>query len=173
MLTSNVTSLDQETAMHDQGENYNPENDLRDYEAVANLLPVFCVSSREYQRKCGRIASQAEDDGFVTLEDTEIPQLLEHAKKSTNVSRARNCKKFLNNAIQIWQSLQLWASDTTTGEALTEEQMTAHASALDQDLENLRKVCPQPGVVGYHAQLILCRLSRMPQPALPGNARIS
>ncbi|KAK8140534.1 hypothetical protein PG984_000600 [Apiospora sp. TS-2023a] len=131
--------LDQETAMQDQGENYNPEKDLRDYEAVANLLPVFCVSSREYQKKCGRIESQLQDDGFVTLEDTEIPQLLEHAKKSTNTSRAKNCKKFLNNAIQIWQSLQLWASDITTGEALTEERMNEESEKLDQGLDNLRK----------------------------------
>ncbi|KAK7952370.1 uncharacterized protein PG986_008098 [Apiospora aurea] len=103
--------LDQETAMQDQGDNYNPEKDMRDYEAVANLLPVFCVSSREYQKKCGRIKSQEEEEGFATLEDTEIPQLLEHAKKSTDVSRVKNCKKFLNNALQAWQSLQLWATE--------------------------------------------------------------
>ncbi|KAK8048648.1 hypothetical protein PG994_010378 [Apiospora phragmitis] len=109
--------LDQETAMHDQGYDHNPDKDLRDYEAVANLLPVFC--------------------------DTEIPQLLAHAKKSTNVGRARNCKKFLNNALQVWQSFQLWASDTTIGVALTEEQMEAETSLPDQDLANLRKASPQ------------------------------
>ncbi|KAK8020314.1 hypothetical protein PG990_005452 [Apiospora arundinis] len=131
--------LDQETAMQDQGDNFDPEKDIRDYEAVANLLPVFCVSSREYQKKCGRAKVEAGDDGFATQEDTEIPQLLEHAKMSTDVSRAKNCKKLLNNAIQLWQSLQLWAVESDSGIALTEEQMNTEAEMLDHDLEKLKK----------------------------------
>ena len=41
--------LDQELALEEDEENFNPDVELRDYDQVARSLPVFCVSSRGYQ----------------------------------------------------------------------------------------------------------------------------
>jgi hypothetical protein len=49
LLTGIQKELDQELALEEDEENFNPDVELRDYEQVAQSLPVFCVSSRGYQ----------------------------------------------------------------------------------------------------------------------------
>ena len=45
----------------------------------------------------------------MTAEDTEIPQLQEHAKKLTEASRISTCRRFLNELLQLLNSMSLWA----------------------------------------------------------------
>lgn len=49
-----LRELDQELAAEDDEGNFNPDADTRNYE-VARSLPVFCVSSRGYQKLQGRL----------------------------------------------------------------------------------------------------------------------
>lgn len=76
--------------------NFDPEQDLRDYAKVAESLPVFCVSSRVYQRLLGRMKKdKINRNGYTCPEDTEVPQLQQHAKQLTEAGRAMTSRIFL------------------------------------------------------------------------------
>lgn len=45
-FAAGIKELDQEIAAEEDEENFNPDNEVRDYDEVAKGLPVFCVSSR-------------------------------------------------------------------------------------------------------------------------------
>lgn len=64
--------LDQETAADEDPDTFNPEEDLRDYEKVAKDLPVYCVSSRAYQKLSGRLVKDNAVRGFTDVEQTEV-----------------------------------------------------------------------------------------------------
>lgn len=71
--------LDQELAEERDGEMFDPDFWERDYQHMADMLPVFCVSSRAYQKSSGRIIKDEAVSGFPSIEDTEIPALKRHA----------------------------------------------------------------------------------------------
>jgi len=109
------------------------------YEEVARSLPVFCCSSRAYQKLRGR--SQRENDvpGFRNVEETEIPQLQLHCKKLTEAGRASNCRNFLTSISQLLNSLRLWASNDGTGISLTDVQLANETHFLKSKLNTLEK----------------------------------
>jgi ribosome biogenesis GTPase A len=72
-FASGIKELDQENAAEEDEENFDPETDIRDYDEVARSLPVFCVSSRAYQKLLGRLQRDNDVPGFTTTEETEIP----------------------------------------------------------------------------------------------------
>lgn len=77
-----IKELDQENAAEEDEANFNPEEELRDYDAVAASLPVFCVSSRAFQKLSGRMEKDNFNAaGFPHADDTETPQLQAHARK--------------------------------------------------------------------------------------------
>ncbi|RDL34493.1 uncharacterized protein BP5553_07621 [Venustampulla echinocandica] len=49
-FAAGIKELDQENAQEADEANFNPDEDIRNYEEVARSLPVFCVSSRAYQK---------------------------------------------------------------------------------------------------------------------------
>lgn len=103
--------LDQETAIEEDEDHFDPDEDARDYDEVARNLPVFCVSSRAYQKLSGRLQKDAVHvDGFTSIEDTEIPRLQEHTKKLTEGGRVTNSRRFLNELSQLLNSMTLWAT---------------------------------------------------------------
>lgn len=67
-----VKELDQETAAEDDSDNFNPQEDKRDYEKVARDLKVFCVSSRAYQQLARRLKNDHAVPGFTEKEQTEV-----------------------------------------------------------------------------------------------------
>jgi hypothetical protein len=71
-----------ENAMEEDEENFNPEEELRDYDEVAKSLPVFCVSSRAYQKLCGRLQKDEKVPGFKTPEETEVSRLIQLKRSS-------------------------------------------------------------------------------------------
>jgi len=71
-FAAGIRDLDNDIAIENDEENWNPEEELRDYNEVANSLPVFCVSSRAYQKMCGRLKMDERVVGFKTKEDTEV-----------------------------------------------------------------------------------------------------
>lgn len=110
-----IKELDQELAAEDDGENFNPDVEFRDYDEVARSLPVFCVSSRGYQKLQGRLRKDVPVLGFKTIENTEIPQLQKHCMKLTEAGRSADCRRFVNNLSQLLNSLSLWTSSDGTG----------------------------------------------------------
>jgi hypothetical protein len=112
---------------------------------VAASLPVFCVSSRAFQKLSGRL--QKDDfnsGGFQSVDDTEIPQLQSHAKKLTEAGRAASSRRFLNGLMQLLNSMTMWASDDGTGSSLTDTEKAKEETRLRKQLRNLEQVSPGP-----------------------------
>ncbi|KAI7516520.1 hypothetical protein KC331_g22048, partial [Hortaea werneckii] len=96
-FAAGIRELDQENAEEEDPEHFNPEEDLRDYDEVARNLPVFCVSSRAYQKLSGRLKKDKDVPGFDDVQQTEMPQLQAHCKKLTENGRQASCRRFLNS----------------------------------------------------------------------------
>lgn len=139
-FAAGIKELDQELAAEEDEENFNPDIETRDYEEVARSLPVFCVSSRGYQKLQGRLQKDPSVPGFKSIEETEIPQLQAHCKKLTEAGRAANCKRFLNNFSQLLNSLTMWASSDGAGLDLTADQKAKEARLLQGSLKKLERV---------------------------------
>ena len=68
-----MKELDQETAAEKDDTNFDPDQDVRNYDAVAAGLPVFCISSRAFQKLSGRLEKDDFDaHGFTSPEDSEV-----------------------------------------------------------------------------------------------------
>lgn len=109
-FAAGIKEIDQELAAEEDEENFDPDAEVRDYDAVAKGLPVFCVSSRGYQKLQGRLRKDPPVPGFTSVEETEIPALQKHCEKLTETGRSANCHSFINKLSQLLDSLTLWAS---------------------------------------------------------------
>ncbi|KAF1961197.1 hypothetical protein CC80DRAFT_463932 [Byssothecium circinans] len=138
-FAAGIKELDMENAEEEDEEAFNPDEDQRDYEEVARSLPVFCVSSRAYQKMCGRLKKDGKVPGFRTPEETEMPQLQQHCKKLTEAGRIQACRKFLLNLVQQLNTFTLWASNDGTGLKMTDEDKRKQHSYLQKRLSELEK----------------------------------
>lgn len=136
-FAAGIKELDQENAIEEDEENFNPDEDLRDYDAVARSLPVYCVSSKAYQKICGRMKKDAMPGGFKTKDETEIPKLQAHCKQLTEASRIAKCHGFFNKLHQLFNSLIVWSSQDGTGLKLTDAQHQAESNWLNKKLRTL------------------------------------
>ncbi|KAI1268139.1 hypothetical protein F5Y18DRAFT_377543 [Xylariaceae sp. FL1019] len=135
-----IKELDQENALDEDDANFDPDQDIRDYDAVARSLPVFCVSARAYQKLCGRLVKDNfQSQGFPDVADTEIPKLQQHAKKLTEASRAHSCRHFLNSLSQLINSMKLWSSTGATNSYLTGLEKDGEEKHLKTAFANLEK----------------------------------
>ncbi|KAG8163857.1 hypothetical protein KVR01_005775 [Diaporthe batatas] len=117
-----IKELDQEVSIEEDEADFDPEEEKRDYDELARSLPVFCVSSRSYQNMAGRLEKDmVQTDGFAFLEDTEIPQLQEHAKRVTERGRVSTSQLFLNELNRLLHSMMFWASGITCPTMIQEE----------------------------------------------------
>ncbi|KAL3424847.1 tat pathway signal sequence, partial [Phlyctema vagabunda] len=138
-FAAGIRELDQENAEEEDADNFDPEEDIRDYDQVARSLPVFAVSSRAYQKLKGRLLRDAAVPGFRAPEETEIPQLQAHCKKLTEAGRAANCRRYLNSLSQLLLSINLWANNDGTGANLSDSQRAAEGRFLQNSLQTLEK----------------------------------
>lgn len=136
-FAAGVKEIDQENAAEEDEENFNPDEEMRDYNQVARSLPVFCVSSRAYQKMCGRMQKDDEVPGFVAPEETEIPQLQTHCKKLTEAGRIQTSRAFLRSVCQILNTFNLWSSNDGHGLKMTEEDKHKQVSYLQRRLSEL------------------------------------
>ncbi|KAJ9627575.1 hypothetical protein H2204_009614 [Knufia peltigerae] len=134
---SGIRELDQELAEEADAANFNPEVDARDYDEVARNLPVFCVSSRAYQKLKGRLQRDKTPPGFEDLEETEMPALQAHCVQLTTADRTSTARRFLNSTFQFLNSLRLWASNDGTGNNLSDDQLQHEARILKDKLKKL------------------------------------
>lgn len=86
----------------------------------------------------------------MTAEDTEIPQLQEHAKKLTEASRISNCRRFLNELVQLLNSMNFWAFNSGIMYTLPESNKRQEENHLRQLLLTLRKVRKPDSLLPRH-----------------------
>ncbi|KAK8221531.1 hypothetical protein IWZ01DRAFT_537433 [Phyllosticta capitalensis] len=138
-FAAGIRELDQETAEEENAEEFDPEVDLRDYEEVARSLPVFCVSSRAYQKLCGRLKRDSNVPGFKDVSQTEIPKLQAHCKQLTEAGRIACARRFLNTLSQFLTSMSLWATNDGPNAHISADQRRQEQTFLTQKLEELKK----------------------------------
>ncbi|KAF2161710.1 hypothetical protein M409DRAFT_69524 [Zasmidium cellare ATCC 36951] len=136
-FAAGIRELDQENACDEDPDSFDPSEDIRNYALVANSLPVFCVSSRGYQKLSGRLTKDNDVPGFRDVAETQIPPLQAHCKKLTEKGRQAACRRFLNNTQSLLTSMGLWASDDGSGIKLTAAQRDAEKSFLLRELKKL------------------------------------
>ena len=139
-FAAGIREMDQENAAEEDEDNFDPDEELRDYDQVAKSLAVFCVSSRAYQKLCGRLVKDDPVPGFTNAEETGIPQLQAHCKTLTASSRIQTSRSFLLNLCQLLTAFNLWASIEGTGSKATEEDKNKQIKYLKQALANLDAV---------------------------------
>lgn len=106
------------------------------------------MSSRAYQQLRGRLKKDNfSNDGFKSVEDTEVPQLQEHAKKMTVAGRALNSRVLLNDMSQLLTSMKLWADNDGTSQFTEADKrgeqarLTEHLAQLDKNLQQCIHNC--------------------------------
>ncbi|TKW51439.1 Nuclear GTPase SLIP-GC [Colletotrichum tanaceti] len=98
------------------GQGYETQSDgePRDYEDMSRQTPVFCTSSHVYQQMRGLLMTDNDlTPGFETEDDTEIPQLQDHAQKLTEELRVAKQREVLSGICQILNSIAIWAQDAS------------------------------------------------------------
>jgi DNA repair exonuclease SbcCD ATPase subunit len=60
-FAAGIREMDNEIQEEENPDNFDPEDEVRDYQQVAESLPVFCVSSRAYQKLSGRMVKVSID----------------------------------------------------------------------------------------------------------------
>jgi hypothetical protein len=135
--------IDQDNAAHDE-DNFDPSHLARDYAEIARKLPVFCVSSKAYQKMSGRLESDERVAGFGRLEDTEIPTLQKHALGIAGETRAVTCRQFLRDLGLFITSLHLQVvlsyKPLKLADDLREQESRVLADAID-DLNKVGSTC--------------------------------
>ena len=129
--------MDQDIAAQEDGDNFDPSTDARDYEEVAAQLPVFCISSRAYQKLSGRLEKDEKIKGFLGIEDTEIPALKRHALDIVKLSRAAVCRSFLSELYQYLTSLHMHVVISDQPLKLEDDLRSKEVKFLEQSVENL------------------------------------
>ncbi|KAK7531727.1 uncharacterized protein J3D65DRAFT_124748 [Phyllosticta citribraziliensis] len=138
-FAAGIRELDQETAEEENEDEFDPEVDLRDYDEVARSLPVFCVSSRAYQKLCGRLRRDKAVPGFKDVSETEVPKLQAHCKQLTEAGRIACARRFLNSLNQFLTSMSLWATNDGPSSLISADQRRQEQTFLKQKLEELGK----------------------------------
>ncbi|KIW81930.1 hypothetical protein Z517_04956 [Fonsecaea pedrosoi CBS 271.37] len=132
-----IRELDQELADEDDPENFDPSMDARDYDEVARNLPVFCVSSRAYQKLMGRFQRDKAPPGFQHIEETEVPALQAHCVHLTATARQASSRKFLTSLFQLLNSLRLWVAHGNVANTLAAMRLDQEAQILEERLNSL------------------------------------
>ncbi|KAF9700954.1 hypothetical protein EKO04_000363 [Ascochyta lentis] len=138
-FAAGIRELDQENAAEEDEDNFNPDEELRDYDKVAKALPVFCVSSRAYQKMCGRLQKDDAVPGFSSPEETEMPQLQAHCKKLTEAGRIQSTQNFLLSLCQLLTTFSLWASNDGSGVKMTDDDKRKQVKYVERRLNELEK----------------------------------
>ncbi|KAG2164356.1 hypothetical protein JADG_004095 [Aureobasidium aubasidani] len=138
-FAAGIKELDQEVEAEDDPDQYDPEHEIRDYEKVAKDLPVFCVSSRAYQKLSGRLLKDNAVRGFTDVDQTEIPALKKHCKMLTKNVRSIKSRRFLNSLCRLLTSVSLYNSDDSSGASKSDLQKDSEQRFLARQLQDLEK----------------------------------
>lgn len=143
--------MDLDIAMREDEENFDPREEARDYAALAGNLPVFCVSSKAYQKMSGRLERDEKVDGFPDIENTGIPGLQRHALKIIESTRVIACQRFLNELRRYLMSLMMQVVIPQQPLKLADEMRQQELDFLEESLEVLSQVCVGGSALGTAA----------------------
>lgn len=116
---------------------------------MAQSLPVFCVSSRAYQGLCERLGTgERIPDGFKEVNETQMPQLISHAKKFAGVAWLEAGKSFLNGLLQVLQSLHIWCDPRDNEFVFSNKDKQDAQNDVKDALTNLDNVWHNPFLCG-------------------------
>lgn len=118
---------------------------------MAGNLPVFCVSSKAYQKMSGRLERDEKVDGFPDIENTGIPGLQRHALKIIESTRVIACQRFLNELRRYLMSLMMQVVISQQPLKLAGEMRQQELDFLEESLEVLSKVCVGGSALGTAA----------------------
>lgn len=139
-----ILRLDREAAEEEGGDSHDPGLNAYEYDELARRLPVFCVSSRAYQKLSGRLDEDSfQVDGFSDTRATEIPQLQEHVKELTQEGRRVASLKFLNELSQLLGPMTVWAAEDNSI-SLNLKHKKADRAFLEDRFVVLKKVGAHP-----------------------------
>ncbi|KAF6818243.1 hypothetical protein CMUS01_11952 [Colletotrichum musicola] len=117
-----------------------------DFDALSRHLPIFCTSSHVFQGLKGLFeADSASLSGFNTVQDTEIPQLREHAQELTEVLRVAKHKEVLRGICRLLNSLSIWTENESS------QYMALDGVTLGMMLMKLEEMDRLRGVALSHA----------------------
>ncbi|RPA75505.1 hypothetical protein BJ508DRAFT_332024 [Ascobolus immersus RN42] len=133
-------------------ENFDPDIEIRDYDACRRNFPVFCVSSRGYHRLRGRMKRESDNMPFDSPEQTEFPALQAHCISVTERPRRTAAIDFGVSFEKLVNSLSIWISndDDRLGEGTMDErqiQSVAVENSLTEMKEEYRALA-QKSIVG-------------------------
>ncbi|KAL1846905.1 hypothetical protein Plec18167_001538 [Paecilomyces lecythidis] len=137
-FASGLKELDDEHLEEMDPENFDPEIQTRDYGKLARSLPVFCVSSRGYQKVSGRLRRDSLIPGFTDPADTGIPQLQKHCRLLADTARESFCINSLRSISQLFHSLNLWGLQKESTEVSEKKRVELETKFEDHCL-TLRK----------------------------------
>ncbi|TVY22282.1 Nuclear GTPase SLIP-GC [Lachnellula hyalina] len=123
-FAAGIKELDQENAQEEDEANFNPDEDIRNYEEgiCQESESLLCI-----------LQGLSEARGMYFLRGKAFA----HCRKLTEAKRASNCRRFLTDLSQLLNSLSLWASDNGTGLKLSSENLAAEAQFLKSRLARL------------------------------------
>ncbi|KAL8382357.1 hypothetical protein RB595_006242 [Gaeumannomyces hyphopodioides] len=133
-----IQELDQEAMFEKDEESFDPDLEVKDYEALGRALPVFCVSARAYQYLCGRLKKdKLKARGFADKKATDIPCLQDHVRTLSSAARASQCRHFLSELAQIINSMRIWTAPQQMGQDDSETQDIQ--DLLDRKMQQLHQ----------------------------------
>ena len=145
-FATGLQELDMEAMEKQDSENFNPMAAAmkRDYTRVAKDFPVFCVSSRSYQKFKGRFKKDRDPQVFSTIEDTGLPALQQHCMQMTENMRCHASRYFWMELCGVLSSLSLWetvqANETpSSGFTVDEEDFDTLEEVLHLSLPHFQK----------------------------------
>lgn len=140
-----MNRIDQENASHDE-DKFDPSRVARDYAEVATKLPVFCVSSKAYQKLSGRLERDEAITGFSDVSDTEIPALQKYAQSIVHQTRAASCRGFLTDLGHFLDSLCLQVVLSEQPLKLADDLREKEVQSLNDAVDKLKQVRLSPSV---------------------------
>lgn len=122
-------------------DNFDPENELRDYDACRRNFPVFCVSSRGYHRLRGRMKKESDNIPFNDPAQTEFPALQAHCIKVTERPRRAAALDFIVSCQNTVNALHIWiTNDEDREDEGTMDERQAQSIAVDNQLTAMKEV---------------------------------
>jgi len=122
------------------GESFDPGYQERDYQKVAEMLPVFCVSSKAYLKLSGWLKEDDPISGFPTTEDTKIPTVREHALKITESARTARLQRFYAKMHEYLNELLMHVGVSNRPMQLSLQHKQQEMQFLNMIFANLSKV---------------------------------
>ncbi|KAK1569452.1 tat pathway signal sequence [Colletotrichum navitas] len=105
--------LKEESASDDNDVFLKDEAPPPDYEKIKANLPVFCISSRTYQKLNGMMQNEdISTSGYKDVDDTGIPGLQAHAQKLTEAGRHARCRRVITKLHTLLTSIACWVAGT-------------------------------------------------------------